>query len=397
MQQVKQKREVPLYIYLVTIVLSLVFIFLGNKYTSEGFHTLQEQGYQDVAKVRVTQLTEIVEDEIETSGTEGFHTKVIRFQTEVLSGELKGQMLEGEQSFNSYMKLSPKEVEVGDKILMYKILDPNVDEASVWVYGEYVRADAMIVLGIIFLVSLLIFGGIKGFQTIVSLTFTILAIFGVFVPAVLTGRNIYFWAIVICLFTTVMSLVLISGINKKTLAAITGCMGGLLVSGGIILVMDIFLKLTGVVNDESVYLIMLNPENPIDLKAMFFGAMLIGAMGAIMDVSMSIASSMSELHEKAPDESFMKRVQSGMRIGKDIMGTMANTLVLAYIGGSLSIVLLLITYNANLMDIFNREMVIIEVLQALSGSFGILFSIPITTFVSSTLYTKGVRKNETAA
>lgn len=390
----KKKREVPIYIYLVTILFSLLFIYFGNQYTSTGLKLVSDKGYKSVEKSEIIKILDIQESAIETSGTHTLEVKDILFEAEILSGARKGEIIQATQNLNNYMTISPREVSLGDKVIVYEIQDASMETGSMWVFGDYVRTDALLVLGAIFFAMILLFGGIKGLQTIISLSFTVLAIFMVFVPAILTGRNIYFWAILICLYVTVMSLVLVGGVNKKTLAAIVGCMGGLLVSGLIIIIMDVFLKLTGMVNDESVYLIMLNPENPMNLKAMFFGAILIGAMGAIMDVAMSIASSLNELHEKAPHESWYKLVQSGFRIGKDIMGTMANTLILAYIGSSLSIVLLMYANNFNLLDLFNREMVVIEVLQAIAGSLGILFSIPITTLISSFLYKRGTVTHE---
>jgi uncharacterized membrane protein len=157
--------------------------------------------------------------------------------------------------------------------------------------------------------------------------------------------------------------------------------------------MDIFLKLTGVVDEASVYLLLMNPEHPVDLKGVIFGAILIGAMGAVMDVSMSISSSLYEMKEKYAAHSFAQLFSSGMTIGKDIMGTMANTLVLAYIGSSLSTVLLLITYNPSLLDLMNREMVVIEILQAIIGSLGILMTLPLTAMVSGFLYSRGNNRN----
>lgn len=394
MNQIKKKREIPIYIYVVTILLSCLFIYFGNQYTSQGIQLLSDRGYKAVEKAKIVEMLEVNVNNIEMSGNNTLEVRDLNFKAEITSGDRKGKVVQGIQNINSFSAIEPKEVELGDKIILYEVDDPMAEDGSMWLFGEYMRSDALMVLCVIFLVLILIFGGVKGFQTIVSLVFTILAIFMVFVPAILTGRNIYFWAIVICLYTTVMSLVLVGGINKKTLAAISGCMGGLLVSGLIIVVMDLFLKLTGMVNEESVFLIMLNPENPMNLKAMFFGAILIGAMGAIMDVAMSIASSINEIHEQVPNEPWYKLVQAGMRIGKDIMGTMANTLVLAYIGSSLSIVLLMYVNNFSLLDLLNREMVVIEVLQAVAGSMGILFSIPITTFVSSLLYTRRERHEQ---
>ena len=128
------------------------------------------------------------------------------------------------------------------------------------------------------------------------------------------------------------------------------------------------------------------PDNPLDLKALIFAAIIIGAVGAIMDVSISIAASLAELKEKLPEISMLELWKSGMTISKDIMGTMANTLILAYMGSCLTSVQLMVAYNSSLLDLFNREMIIVEMLQALVGSMGILLALPLTSLICAALY-----------
>ena len=268
--------------------------------------------------------------------------------------------------------------------MLYKVTPEDIGQEDIyWVFGEYLRTDTLALLGGAFLLLLLLFGRKKGFNTIVSLIFTCLAIFAVFLPSLLAGYNIYATSIVVCIFIIVMTLLLVNGFDRKTISAATGCMGGIAVAGILTIIMNAALKLTGAVDQDSIYVLFLNPENPIDLIAIIFAAILIGALGAIMDVAMSISSSLTELCEKAPDLSFKSIFASGLNIGRDIMGTMANTLILAYIGSSLSIVLLLIAYNNSLLSLLNREMIAVEILQAIVGSLGILFTIPITSLVAA--------------
>jgi len=113
-----------------------------------------------------------------------------------------------------------------------------------------------------------------------------------------------------------------------------------------------------------------------------------GSLGAVMDVAMSLASSINELSINMKDKSFSKMVKSGFNIGKDAIGTMSNTLILAYIGSSLATVLLLTAYNKNPLYLFNLEMIIVEILQAIIGSLGILFAVPLTTVLSAYIFNK---------
>ena len=219
-----------------------------------------------------------------------------------------------------------------------------------------------------------------------SLTLTCLAVFYVFIPAVLAGENIYSWSIATCIYMTLMTLFIVNGVNRKSIAAVLGCLAGVLVAGLLTVLMDYTMTLTGVLDENSVILYNLRGENPLNLRAIIFGAIIIGAVGAIMDVSISIAAALAELKEKLPHIGFKELLHSGMNISRDIMGTMSNTLILAYIGGFMSSVLLMVAYNSSMLDLFNREMIVVECLQALVGSLGILLTLPFTSLICAVLF-----------
>ena len=124
----------------------------------------------------------------------------------------------------------------------------------------------------------------------------------------------------------------------------------------------------------------------MDLRAIIFAAIIIGATGAVMDVAISIASSLGELAGQLESPTFAGLLKSGFAIGRDMMGTMANTLVLAYIGSSLATVVLIVAYNSSLLNILNKEMIVVEVEQALVGSLGILAAIPLTSLLAALVY-----------
>lgn len=368
----------------ITIILSILYIFIGNKIAVKGMTVFDGKNYAAVQKAKVIEIVDHIKEEHPLTETETLIIEEIIFKAEALNGELKGEILTAEQNLNTYTVVQLKPIEVGNTVLLYNI--PNEDYGTEWSLGEYVRTDALMTLGVIFVILLILFGRLQGFQTIISLVFTGLAIFLVFIPAILSGLNIYFWSILTCVFIILMTFLVVSGFNQKSIVAGIGCFGGIFVAGSLTIIMDSVLKLTGMVDEDSAYLLLLNQDHPIDLKAIIFAAIIIGALGAIMDVSMSIASSLFEVSQQSNKISFSKLLKSGMNIGRDIMGTMSNTLILAYIGGSLGIVLLLISYNTSLVDVLNRELVVVEILQALVGSFGILFTIPLTAITSGLLF-----------
>jgi len=383
----KKKNKYAGLIYVTTIVLSILFIYFGNQIASRDMTAFNSTDKMRVEKAKITEILEVVEQTESVGDETSVLIKDVIYKAELLSGVDKGTVVSGVQNINSYFKVTPKEVEIGDKIVMYQM--PSDQFSADWVYGEYMRTDGLIVLGVIFALLLLLFGRLKGLQTLLSMSFTVLAIFLVFIPAILSGYNVYLWTMIVCLFVTIMSLTIVSGVNMKTLAASIGCLFGIAFSAIMVLITDHFLKLTGVVDEDSIYLLLMNPDHPIDLKSIFFGAIVIGCMGALLDVSMSIAAALYEIKEKYAANTFSQIVSSGMTIGRDTIGTMANTLILAYIGSSLSIVLLLITYNPSMLDLLNREMVVIEIMQALIGSLGILLTVPLTSIASGLLFARG--------
>ena len=195
----------------------------------------------------------------------------------------------------------------------------------------------------------------------------------------------------VCVYVIVMTMLVINGLDKKSFVAGAGCLAGVILAGVLTLIMDGVLHLTGMTTEDTLYLQMLDLANPIDLKGIIFASIIIGSMGAIMDVAMDIASSLRELSIHSPELSSRQLINSGFNIGRDVMGTMANTLVLAYIGSSLTTTILMVAYNVTMIELFNMELIIVELLQALVGSIGILLAIPVTSIIGAVIY---VRKKD---
>lgn len=263
--------------------------------------------------------------------------------------------------------------------------------------AEAYRLNGLMFLVGFFFIGLLILGKFNGLKTIISLSITCGAIFMLFIPSILSGHNIYLSSILTAIFITLTTLPLVSGYNKKSLAATIGCIGGVIIVGLLTLLMNNLLSLTGLSSQESVLLLQNSSAAglpPFDIKGITFASIMLGALGATMDVAISIASSLFELCKEVKDVTFKKALNSGLTIGKDIMGTMTNTLILAYIGSSLTTILLLTMYGGSLVEILNQEIIATELLQSVAGSIGMLLTIPLTALVASYLYIK-VKKVKT--
>lgn len=377
-------------VYFLVIAVSISYIFVGHTIAVTDYHRFSGDDQSIVVKAEVKEVIDHYTERYPISEYEYAEDETVVFLAEVKSGALKGEVIEAAQTLDYVTAVHLPIVEQGDRVLLYTIPGGMADHE--WLLSDYERFDQIIILGIAFVLLVLLIGRWQGFNTLVSLILTCLSIFYVFIPAVLAGENIYLWAVITCVYVTFMTLFIVNGVNHKSIAAILGCLAGVLAAAILTVVLERTMMLTGLVDENAVLLYGLRQENPFDLRAIIFAAITIGSMGAIMDVSISIAAALAELKEKLPQISFRELWQSGMNISRDIMGTMANTLILAYIGSCLSGVLLMVAYNSSMLDLFNREMIVVECLQALVGSIGILLALPFTTLICAALFQR--KKNE---
>lgn len=386
--------------YIAVVILSILFIYFGNNMATSDYTLLQGKGVDKTYPAEVTDILQTIPYDYGN----GMKGTIVYFKAQLDNRD----EITAKQTVDDYDAVPYKLVEKGDKVLLGISTEDNSDDLlsaegdaeidreviadGSYEFSEYIRSDYLIILGVLFILLLLFFGRSKGLNTLISLLFTCLAIFTVFVPAVISGQNIYWWTAAICFYIIVMTLLVVNGPDRKSLTAGIGCTGGVLIAGFLSIVMNSVLGLSGVLDESTFSLTTVNPDKPIDLLAIIFASITIGSMGAVMDVAVDIGSSLHEIKLKVPKITRSELFKSGMTIGRDLMGTMANTLVLAYIGSALSTTVLLVIFNGSVLELFNKERVIVEVMQALIGSIGILLTIPFTAFVASIVYRKLKKK-----
>ncbi|MCF0150486.1 MAG: YibE/F family protein [Firmicutes bacterium] len=373
-------------VWLATVALSLIFVLIFSRLATAKLDIFNDtEGF--AVKARVLSIGDLDASVYETEAVT-YENYTQYFQAEVLTkGRFQGQILEASQASDNFSTMTQeKAVSVGDKVMLYNY-GGDANGENEWVFGGYARLDGVMILVWAFALLLILLGGIKGLNTIVSLALTCLVVFTVFVPSVMAGWNIYLMTALTCVYTIVMTLFITNGISQKSCTTILGCCFGVIVAAILSFTFDRLLRLTGMLDEHSVYLKQLTSGVSIDLNGVIFAMIVIGAMGAVMDVAMDISSSLYEVHLHAPDIDFYGLFRSGMNIGRDVMGTMANTLVLAYIGSALCSILLYITYSSSLLELLNRENIVVEILQSVTGSLAILLTIPLTTLVCCFVYT----------
>lgn len=305
----------------------------------------------------------------------------MKLQIEILSGRYKGDIVTTTNYFGAVNNVI---VGVGDKLTV-RIDTTDVGKYQVSIYNYH---RTYIIIGIVglFLLTLVLIGGKQGIKAVVGLFFTILCIIFILVPLCLKGYSPVPVTCLVILITNIACYALIGGIQTKTVTACAGSMCGVLIAAILAYIAE---KLTGITTfqmDEAEALLLLKAEHPLKMRGFFISGILIASMGAVMDIAMSIASAMDELHIHKPELSFKELFRSGMNIGKDAMGTMANTLVLAFAGTSLNMMILIYSYGVSFIQLINTDFVAIEVIRAVAGSMGIVLTVPFVAAISAAAY-----------
>lgn len=363
------------------LIISIAIIMVSKSIFPDGFI---EDRYGKGAEFYNGVITEIIEDDLNKDpildGVEIGYQKVVAKVTE---GQYKDNTYEIK---NNISRLYNYKVEEGTKVvlILYKQNDGNM----IWdVYG-YDRSSMIYVLAGIFIIVVIIIGGVKGIKSLVSLMFTLVTVIFLMLPLMFRGVEPMLAAVVSATLSIIVTLSLVSGINKKTVTAIIGTISGVVISGIIAYIFGELTHSSGMTMNDTESLIYIAEGTNLKVKGIMFAGILIASLGAVMDVAMSISSSLFEIYEVNKNIKQIDLFKSSMNIGKDIIGTMTNTLILAFAGGSITTLILIFAANMPYNKFINLEVLAIEIIQGLAGSIGIVLSVPITAAVGSYLCRK---------
>lgn len=361
------------------VLLAIIIIFISNRLLVDKDFLFQGEAYEH-GSAKVVEVIGEKEDTTLAATTQGGMTA-----TEVsFSAQYKGNLVLASQHVSNLIP-DEKKVSPGDRIILVEL--PGPDGQNALVMSQYNRLPAIIVIGLVFSALLILLGLKTGLDSLIALVLSIAMIFFVFIPMILQGKNIYLWTLLTALYSILLTIYMITGWSKKSLVTMLGCAFGTLIAAALSYGFSEYLHLTGGYDDATLALHRLRDVFQVDLRALVFAGITIGALGAVMDVAMDISSSLYEIRLHA-EVSFKELFTSGLTIGKDIMGTMTNTLILAYIGGSLSAVLMRVISSSSLLLLFNMEIIVVDLLQALLGSLALLLTAPLTAFFAALFYSK---------
>ena len=315
--------------------------------------------------------------------------KLQKFNVTLLEGVDKGEIVE--VSLPVYMDEEYNvNAKVGDRVVVYKTFDNyGNDEMQLQYYiSDVDKRIELYIMGIGFVVLVLLIARKNGLKALFALIVTVAFIIQVFIPAIFKGYSPILFAVLTVVFSSLVTIYFTVGTSKKFFVALLGVIGGVLIAGVLSYIFTYRMRLNGFLDSDllaSAYLL-----KNIKMRELIPAGVIIGSLGAVMDVAVSIASSINELHETDPNMSKKSMIKSAINIGHDIIGTMINTLILAYIASAI-FTLLLIYIQANeypLIRILNFQDIAVEIMRSICGSIGILVAVPITAYIGTMIYKK---------
>ncbi|MGN8967770.1 YibE/F family protein [Intestinimonas sp. HCP28S3_D6] len=323
-------------------------------------------------------VTQILQDNLQPDGSRvGEQRVVVRMTT----GVRAGQELETTSSSGFLFG-------AGCTVGMHVVVMQSVAGEST-ITSIYSQDREWVIYGFAaaYLLVLCLVGGKQGVKGALGLVFTLFCILFVYLPLVYQGWSPFWVAVFICVVTTLVTMYLIGGPTKKTLVATGGTVAGVIIAGIAATVFSLATGITGWNVSDIKSLLTLASTSGVQVGGLLFSGLLISSLGAVMDVAMSIGSAIAELHAQNPAISRRDLFKAGMHVGRDMMGTDSNTLILAFAGGSVSMLVLDYAYALPYQQIINSNNIGIAIMQGLSGSFGIVLAVPVTVALAVLLYT----------
>ena len=368
-----RKKAVRYLIYVLFVCAFAVFVIKLNQVEKTELVVRTGQTFEKAKVVKILQ------DNLEENGTRVGEQKV---RVRMLTGVRKGEELDITSSSGYLFGAACKP---GMKVIVMQSVAGDSTVASVYTQD---REGVIYIFALIYLLVLCLIGGKQGIKGCLGLVFTFFCVIFVYLPLVYLKYSPFWTAIFVCFITTLVTMYLIGGPTRKTCAATLGTLVGVILAG---VSAWCFSKASGIsgynVSDIETLMTLWN-TNRIQVGGLLFSGLLISCLGAVMDVAMSISSAIDEIYRQNLSLSRKELFKAGLRVGRDMMGTDSNTLILAFAGSSVSTLLLDYSYNLPYQQIINSNNIGIAIMQGLAGSFGIVLSVPFTVLICTILFHK---------
>ena len=368
-----RKKAVRYLIYILFVCVFAVFVIKLNQVEKTELVVRTGQTFEKAKVIKILQ------DNLEENGTRVGEQKV---RVRMLTGVRKGEELDITSSSGYLFGAACKP---GMKVIVMQSVAGDSTVASVYTQD---REGVIYIFALIYLLVLCLIGGKQGIKGCLGLVFTFFCVIFVYLPLVYLKYSPFWTAVFVCFITTLVTMYLIGGPTRKTCAATLGTLVGVILAG---VSAWCFSKASGIsgynVSDIETLMTLWN-TNRIQVGGLLFSGLLISCLGAVMDVAMSISSAIDEIYRQNLSLSRKELFTAGLRVGRDMMGTDSNTLILAFAGSSVSTLLLDYSYNLPYQQIINSNNIGIAIMQGLAGSFGIVLSVPFTVLICTILFHK---------
>ena len=364
------------------VIAAALWIFNVQHPITYSMYTGDAISYSKGTVVRITSenLEQVKDDRSRYIGTQKIVVKM-------REGEFKGNEISISNDLSTTHNVRAG---VGQSLVI-KVDHPKNTTPFFTVYN-YDRTPGILLIVFLFAVFMIIVGRAKGLKSVIGLTFTLFFILTFLLPMIYHGFSPILSCVVTILVTVTLSMLLLNGFSSKTVVAIISTMLGVLISAAFYTLFSAVLHLSGYSLSESEELVLIHQSTGLQINQILFVGILIASFGAVMDMTMSVASSLYEMKHVHPAMTSMEVIQSGMEIGKDMIGTMCETLILAFTGTGISTLLVIISYGTQFDQLLSSDYIAVEVIHSITGGMAVILSVPITAVLSAGFFTRAKSK-----
>ncbi len=381
-----QQEKISIIVLAVSAVAFLIAFFsIHSKDILNGAGKIFWEYGDEIVEFEKATVTKVVSQDLTVDEVaDGAYTGTQELSVVVKSGRYKGETME---AYNYIGPLSGVQVAAGDRVTLTIKTHAKGDHTAT-VY-EFNRIPILIGFLALFFILVIIVGGRTGLKSLAGLVFTVICLFVILIPLLIKGAPTVLTTFFVCAYIALVSFTILGGVHRKTISAFLGTISGAFFAMVCGLAVQNIAKIDGLRLEDAEPLLQLKRNGgAIHLKGLLVAGIIISALGAVMDVAMSISSSLEEVHAANSSLSRKQLFKSGMNIGRDMVGTMTNTLILAFLGSEFTLIIFLYARDLTFFHLFSTAFVSLETISGLSASLGMILAIPLTALISATLIKK---------
>ena len=375
-----------------TLILSLAAVLFFFAYAqAQKTPSIPQSTVQEGIAYEKAEVLEVTKNEYQNiQNVENIVVGKQYLTVELTTGEYSGKQFTNVVNNLSY--LYGTVVEKGDSVTLAVVFDHG--EVTNLVLQDYDRTSPLLIVLALFILITVLVGGKVGAKSLLGLSLTIVCTFSVLIPLLLGGAATLPTILAMCAYVTVVEFVILDGVNRKTLCAILGTVSGVIIAAVFGQIACGLMRINGFrtyeVEPTIEALLQVKQGQPLNaslqLGDLLVGGILIAALGAVNDVAMSISSAMKELVTVNPNLSRKELLKSGMTIGRDMVGTMTNTLILAFVGSSLIMMIYLVSLEPSYRQLMSTSYLSVEVVQGVASSVGVILAVPLSVVIGTVLF-----------